>query len=460
MSPLVLSQMQFAATTTYHFLFVPITLGLGLIVAILETIGYRGNNKQYQEMAAFWARLWVINFAIGVATGIVLEFQFGMNWSEYSRFVGDIFGIPLAIEALMAFFLESTFLGLYLFGRDKLPKPIHLATIWLTVGGATISSLWILVANSWMQEPVGYVLRNGRAEMTDFFAAVLSPHVWVQFPHVVFGAWTAGGFLVMGISAWHLLRQHRMDLFSPSFKIGLVVATIGAFASATSGHEQAQNTAKTQPMKLAAMEALWETESPAGFSIFSSIDQENRTSTREIKLPTLLSVLAANNTTSKVRGINDLQREAESKYGAGNYIPPVALTYWSFRIMVGIGIFMILSGLYGLFLWWRGRLENSKNYLRLMQFTMLAPILAIATGWAVTEFGRQPWIVQGLMKTADAVSPNLTTADVLISLIGFGILYAVLIVAMVYLMRKYALMGADGRPAPKAVTDLGGVHVY
>ena len=293
MNPAALSQLQFAATTTYHFLFVPITLGLGLIVAILETIGYRGNKKNYQEMAAFWARLWVINFAIGVATGIVLEFQFGMNWSEYSRFVGDIFGIPLAIEALMAFFLESTFLGLYLFGRDKLPKPVHLATIWLTVSGATISSLWILVANSWMQEPVGYVLRNGRAEMTDFFAAVLSPHVWVQFPHVVFGAWTAGGFFVMGISAWHLLRQHRIDLFAPSFKIGLTVATIAAFASATSGHEQAQHTAKSQPMKLAAMEALWETETPAGFSIFSAIDQDNRTSSREIKLPSLLSVLAA-----------------------------------------------------------------------------------------------------------------------------------------------------------------------
>ncbi|MFN3265267.1 MAG: cytochrome ubiquinol oxidase subunit I [Deinococcales bacterium] len=460
MSPLALSQMQFAMTSTYHFFFVPLTLGLGLIVAILETIAYRTKNQNYLEMAAFWSRLWVINFAIGVATGIVMEFQFGMNWSEYSRFVGDIFGIPLAIEALMAFFLESTFLGLYLFGRNKLPKAIHLATVWLTVGGATISSLWILVANSWMQEPVGYVLRNGRAEMTDFFAAVLSPHVWVQFPHVVFGAWAAGGFLVMGISAWHVLRQHRLELFVPSLKVGLTVGLLASFAIATSGHEQAQHTAKSQPMKLAAMEALWETEKPASFSFFSVIDQENRSSSREVKFPGLLSLLANNNLTGEVKGLNDLQREAEAKYGAGDYLPPVALTYWSFRAMVGIGMLMILTGLVGMFLWWRGQLERSKWYLNTLRLVMLAPIGAIATGWAVTEFGRQPWIVQGLMKTADAVSPNLTATDVLITVVGFGLLYTVLIVANVYLMRKYALMGTDGRQAPAAVHDLGGVHVY
>jgi cytochrome bd ubiquinol oxidase subunit I len=460
MSALALSQMQFATTSIYHFFFVPITLGLGLIVAILETIAYRNKNQTYLEMAAFWSRLWVINFAIGVATGIVMEFQFGMNWSEYSRFVGDIFGIPLAIEALMAFFLESTFLGLYLFGRDKLPKPVHLATVWLTVGGATISSLWILVANSWMQEPVGYVLRNGRAEMTDFFAAVLSPHVWVQFPHVVFGAWAAGGFLVMGISAWHILRRHRLDLFAPSLKIGLSLATIAAFASATSGHEQAQHVAKVQPMKLAAMEALWETEKPASFSFFSVIDQENRLSSREIKMSGVLSLLANNNLTGEVKGLNDLQREAEARHGAGDYLPPVAITYWSFRIMVGLGILMILTSVVGLFLWWRGRLENTVWYLNALRLVMLAPILAISTGWAVTEFGRQPWIVQDLMKTADAVSPNLTSTDVTITLFGFALLYAVLIVANVYLMRKYALMGADGKNAPAAAKDLSGIHVY
>jgi cytochrome bd ubiquinol oxidase subunit I len=460
MDALLLARWQFGLTTVYHFLFVPLTLGLGLILAILETFAYRTGQKYYRDAAGFWGRLFAINFALGVATGIVQEFQFGMNWSEYSRFVGDIFGIPLAIEALLAFFLESTFLGLYLFGRDKLPKAVHLACAWLVIGGATISSLWILIANSWMQEPTGFILRNGRAEMTDFFAAVLSPHVWVQFPHVIFGGWITGGLFVMGISAWHILKRHRLDMFVPSFKVALVLTTVASFASATSGHEQAQHTAKTQPMKLAAMEALWETETPAGFSIFSAIDQQNQTSSREFKLPTLLSVLAFNNTTSTVRGMNDLEREAIQKYGPGDYLPPVAITYWSFRVMVGLGMVFIALSLYGLWSWWRGKLEAARGYLRFLPLAMFLPFLANSTGWMVTEFGRQPWIVQGLMLTSQGVSPNVTPAMIWFTMIGFTILYLALIVVEIYLMRKYALMGADGRRAPKAVNDLGGAHVY
>jgi cytochrome bd ubiquinol oxidase subunit I len=460
MDSVLLARWQFGVITTYHFLFVPLTLGLGLILAILESFAYRTNDQRYRDAAGFWGRLFAINFAMGVATGIVQEFQFGMNWSEYSRFVGDIFGIPLAIEALLAFFMESTFLGLYLFGRDKLPEAIHLATAWLVIIGATLSSLWILIANSWMQEPTGFVLRNGRAEMTDFFAAVLSPHVWVQFPHVVFGGWITGGLFVMGISAWHILKKHRIDMFVPSFKIALVLTSIASFAAATSGHEQAQHTAKTQPMKLAAMEALWETEKPAGFSLFSSIDQKNKTSSREIKLPSLLSVLANNNTSGEVKGLNELERDAVAKYGAGDYLPPVALTYWSFRAMVGLGMVFIFLSVWGLWLWWRGSLEKARGYLRFVLLALFLPYFANSTGWMVSEFGRQPWVVQGLMKTADGISPNVSAGMIWVSMLGFIVLYLVLIVADLYLLRKYALMGADGRPAPKAVTDLGGNHVY
>lgn len=459
MDPMLLARWQFGITTVYHFLFVPLTLGLGLIVAIMESFHYRTKQDIYKDMAVFWARLFAINFAMGVATGIVQEFQFGMNWSEYSRFVGDIFGIPLAIEALLAFFMESTFLGVYFFGRDKLPPALHLASAWLVIIGATLSSLWILIANSWMQEPVGYVLRNHRAEMTDFFAAVLSPHVQAQFPHVVLGGWITGGLFVMGISAYHLIRQHKVDFFSRSLRIALVLTAVASIATATSGHEQAQHTARVQPMKLAAMEALWETETPAGFSLFSSIDQANHSSNRELKLPTLLSVLAFNNTTSTVKGINELQKEAEAKYGPGDYVPPVAVTYWSFRAMVGLGLIFIFLCAWGLWLWWRNALETARGYLGFVSFALFLPYFANSTGWIVTEMGRQPWLVQGLMQTAKGVSTNVSAPMVLLTMIGFTLLYAALAVVDVYLLRRFALeglgSGESAEPSP-----ISGVHVY
>ena len=458
MDPLILARWQFGITTVYHFLFVPLTLGLAFLVAIMESFFYRTKNPVYRDMALFWGRLFAVNFAIGVATGIVQEFQFGMNWSGYSRFVGDIFGIPLAIEALLAFFMESTFLGLYFFGRDKLPPAIHLASIWLVAIGSTLSSLWILIANSWMQEPVGYVLRNGRAEMTDFFAVALSPHVQAQFPHVIFGGWITGGLFVMGVSAYHLLRQSKPEFFGKSFRIALVLTAVASFAAATSGHEQAQHTAKVQPMKLAAMEALWETESPAGFSLFSAIDQTNRTSSRELKLPTLLSVLANNNATGTVKGINDLQREAEAKYGPGNYIPDVTAVYWSFRAMVGLGLLFIALSLIGLWHWWRDSLERARGYLSVLVWAMFLPFLANATGWLVTELGRQPWLVQGLQRIPEGISPNVAGSSVLLTMVGFSLLYAVLAGMTFYLMRRYAIAGADER-APKDM-PLEGVHVY
>ncbi|HWG85872.1 MAG TPA: cytochrome ubiquinol oxidase subunit I [Deinococcales bacterium] len=456
MEALDLARWQFAITTIYHFLFVPLTLGLSVLVAVMESFHFRTKLPVYRDMAIFWGRLFVINFALGVATGIVQEFQFGMNWSAYSRFVGDIFGVPLAIEALLAFFMESTFLGVWLFGRGKIHPTLHLASIWLVAIGSNLSAVWILVANSWMQEPIGYVLRNGRAELTDFFAVVLSPHVQVQVPHVILGGMVTGSLFVLGISAWHLQRRNKVDHFGRSIKIALVALGISSIAVATTGHGQAQHVAKTQPMKMAAFEALWETEAPAGFSIFSAINQNAGNSTRELRVPFLLSVLAFNNTTSEVKGINDLQKEMEAQYGPGDYVPPVALTYWSFRVMVGLGGLFILIALWGFVRWWRDRLEQPGLFLRVGVVALFLPYVANSAGWIVTELGRQPWIVYGLQLTADAVSPNVTANMVLFSMIGFTVLYAFLAVVDFYLLSKYALE----RTSPERDAAVSGAHAY
>lgn len=457
MEALDLARWQFAITTIFHFLFVPLTLGLSVLVALMETFHYRTKHPVYREMALFWGRLFVINFAIGVATGLVQEFQFGMNWSSYSRFVGDIFGIPLAIEALLAFFMESTFLGIWLFGRDKLPPAIHLASIWLVAIGSNLSALWILIANSWMQEPVGYAMVNGKPQMTDFFAVALSPHVQAQVPHVILSGLVTGGLFVMGISAWHLLRNQRQDFFMRSMRIALVLTAVSALTTATTGHGQAQHVAKVQPMKLAAIEALWNTEQPASFSIYSAIDEGNRTSTREIKLPYLLSVLANNDTTSKVLGIKDLQKIDEKKYGPGNYVPPVTILYWSFRAMVGLGVFFILYTAWGLFLWWRDRLGSARGFQTVGVIALFLPYLANSTGWIITEMGRQPWIVYGLQRTADGVSPTVAASSVLFTMIGYTLLYAVLAVADFYLLSHFAL-SSPVEPRPGIAHS--GAHAY
>jgi cytochrome d ubiquinol oxidase subunit I len=441
MDPLILARWQFGITTLYHFIFVPLTLGLAPLVAILQTFHYRTGDPSYDRLARFFGKLFVINFTLGVVTGIVQEFQFGMNWSEYSRFVGDIFGIPLAIEALLAFFLESTFLGLWLFGRDRLPPWMHLTSIWLVAIGSNLSAIWILIANAWMQVPVGYVLQNGRAELADFVAIVLNERVIAQAPHVILGGWITGGLFVLGISAWHLVRRDEVQLFGKSARIALVFSFIAALLTATTGHNQAQDTVRTQPMKIAAMEGLWETEQPASFSLFAIHDQANRTSRREIKVPYMLSVLSYNNTTALVRGINSLQAEAEAKHGPGDYIPPVMLVYWSFRAMVGLGLWFILVTGWGLLNWWRSRIETDRLWQRAAALTLFLPFLANFTGWMVTELGRQPWVVYGLMRTEQGVSPNVGPISVWISMLGFTLVYALLAAAGFYLMHRYAKPG-------------------
>ena len=458
MDPLALARWQFGVTTAYHYIFVPLTIGLGLIVAIMQSFHFRTGNAMYDKMARFWGKLFVINFALGVVTGIVQEFQFGMNWSEYSRFVGDIFGIPLAIEALMAFFLESTFLGLWLFGRDRLPRAVHLFSIWMVALGSMVSAIWILMANSWMQQPVGFALQGGRARLTDVVAVFLNERLLVEAPHTILAALTTGGLFVLGISAWHLLRAHERDMFARSAQIALVIVAIAGLLTATSGHSQAQHTVRTQPMKMAAMEALWTSEQPASFSLFASIDQQAQTSHREIKLPYLLSVLAYNNTTTEVKGIKELQAQDEARFGPGNYIPPVAAVYWSFRVMVGLGVLFILLSLTGLILWWRGHLHR-RWFLRAAITALFLPYLANAAGWVTTEMGRQPWVVQGLLRTADGVSPNVGAFSVAITLIGFTLVYGVLAAVDGFLIYRFARPVNRPDQGPQDV-GLGDVFAY
>lgn len=439
MDAVTLARLQFAITTIYHFFFVPLTLGLVLLVAVMETVYVRSGNETYKQMARFWGRLFLINFAMGVVTGIVQEFQFGMNWSTYARFVGDIFGAPLAVEALFAFFLESTFLGIWIFGWERLSKTWHLAMIWLVVLGSHVSAFWILVANSFMQEPVGYVLRNGRAEMTNFFALLTNPNVWVQFPHVVLAGWATGAFFLLGVSAYRLVRkQGDLDLFRRSAHIGVFVGLVASLLVAMVGHIQAQHMVQTQPMKMAAAEALWNSEDPASFSIFTIGSLDGTSEVFSIRIPDALSVLAYNSLSGKVEGINQLQAQYVKQYGPGNYVPPIPLIYWTFRLMIGSGLLMILLAVIGLFLLWRKLFERWRWFLWVLVLAIALPYLGNATGWIMTEVGRQPWIVFGLLQTSNAASPTIGAPSVLISLIVFTLLYGVLAVVDGFLLVTYA----------------------
>jgi len=446
MDPLLLARLQFAITTIYHFFFVPLTLGLSVLVAIMETIYVRTGQDVYKEMARFWGKLFLINFAMGVVTGIVQEFQFGMNWSEYSRFVGDIFGAPLAIEALLAFFLESTFLGVWIFGWERLSKGMHAAAIWLVAIGANISALWILIANSFMQQPVGYIVQNGRAEMQDFFALIFNPNVWVQFPHTVLAGFTTAAFFVMGISAYHLARKQNLDFFQRSFQMAAIIAMISIVLVIMGGHDQAQHMVETQPMKMAAAEALWESQDPASFSLLTIGDLSQRRDVFSIRIPRLLSLLSYNQIEGQVKGIHDLQAEYEQQYGPGNYIPPVAATYWSFRVMVGAGFALLLLAIYALFLVMSGAYDQRTTILGLFTWAIGLPYLANTAGWMMTELGRAPWLVFGLMKIEDGLSVTVSGGMVLATLVGFTLIYGVLMAADIYLLNKFAKQGPSGPP--------------
>lgn len=440
MDALILSRLQFAITTLYHFLFVPITLGLSIFAALLET--WYVNSGSYEEriklkkLVKFFGTIFLINFAMGVVTGIVQEFHFGMNWSEYSRFMGDIFGAPLALEALTAFFIESTFIGLWIFGWDKLSEKLHCICIWLVAFGSNLSAFWILVANSFMQHPVGYAIEDGRAVMTDFFELVTNPYVLGEYSHALFSGISTGGFLVIVISAWKVATdEDSREMFIRTIRRAVLYTMFGVLGVMGSGHLHAQYLAQANPMKLASFEALWETEDPAPFAIVADINQEAGKNNSEITIPKMFTFMVHNSFSGEVKGINDLQREAVEKYGSGYYIPnDVCGMFWSFRAMVGIGGLMLfivfVTGI--LFIFCRSKIREHYCCLKMMPLLLPLPFIANSAGWYITEAGRQPWIVVGLQKTAVAVSPNLSAGEVWITLIGFTAIYLLLAVLAVF----------------------------
>ncbi|MHB9073974.1 MAG: cytochrome ubiquinol oxidase subunit I [Desulfobaccales bacterium] len=443
MDVLMLSRLQFAAATFFHFLFVPLTLGLSILIAIMETIYVRTGDEDYRRMAKFWGKIFLVNFAVGVVTGITLEFQFGTNWSRYSRYVGDIFGSLLAIEATLAFFLESTFIAVWAFSWDRLSPRFHAVCIWLVAFASNLSALWILIANSWMQHPLGYVLRNGRAEMNDFLAVVTQRFAIQQFLHTVSGAYILAGFFVMGISAYHLLRRQNTTFFTKSFRLALGFALIFSIVEIVQGDLHGAEVARIQPTKLAAMESHWDTQAGAPMYLFLIPDPAREKNLMEFgRIPKGLSMLAYRDPNAVVKGLKDFPQ---------NDRPPVALTFVAFRLMVGLGFLFVLLTVVGWFK--RKNLENSPGYLKLMLYAIPLPYIALEAGWMVAEVGRQPWIVYGLMRTSDAVSP-IAASQVWVSLVAFILVYSLLGAVAFYLIAKFAKQGPT--PAP-AVTTAGEV---
>jgi cytochrome d ubiquinol oxidase subunit I len=444
MDVLMLSRLQFAVATMFHFLFVPLTLGLSVLIAIMETVYVRSGDEEYRRMARFWGKIFIINFTVGVVTGITLEFQFGTNWSQYSRYVGDLFGSLLAIEATLAFFLESTFLAVWVFGWERLSPRLHALCIWLVALAANLSALWILIANAWMQHPVGYVLKNGRAELQDFLAVVTQPFAFQIFLHTIFGAYMLAGFFVMGASAYHLLRRQHTAFFSKSFRLALILALVFSLAELFQGHIHGEEVAKLQPAKLAAMESLWETRAGAPEILFLIPDEKNQRNLMEFgRLPGVLSLMAFDSTRATVKGLKDFPPDER---------PPVTLTFVAFRLMVGLGLLMALLTVVGWFK--RNRLESSPGYLKVMLYAMPLPYVALQAGWIVTEVGRQPWIVYGLMKTAAAVSP-IAASQVAVSLPAFIAVYGLLGGVAFYLMAKQGRRGPEPATAAAAAAGEG-----
>jgi cytochrome d ubiquinol oxidase subunit I len=401
----------------------------------METKYVTTGDETWLRMTKFWGKLFLINFALGVVTGITMEFQFGLNWSEYSRYVGDIFGAPLAIEATLAFFLESVFIGVWIFGWNKISKKAHLVSIWLTAVATNVSALIILLANAWMQKPVGYVIRNGRAEMNDFLALLTNDYGLIKFVHTLMSGYALAAFVIMGVSAWHLLKGSETDFFKRSFKMAATWAFVASLLVALSGDFHAAEIAEHQPEKFAAMESIWETKKNVGMSMLVFPDEKNeRNAVESITFPSLLSYMALHEAEGEIKGLKNYPKEMR---------PPVTPVFLSFRLMVTVGFFMIFSSLAGVILSRKENFTDKRLFLTLMVFAIPAPYLAQQLGWLVAELGRQPWIVYGVLKTADAVSKSITSTQVILSLIGFTILYGVLGAIDIFLLVKYAKKGPD-----------------
>lgn len=448
---LLLSRIQFAVTIIYHFLFVPLTIGLVILVAIMETRYAKTLDPNYRRMADFWGKLFMINFVLGIVTGITMEFQFGTNWSEYSKYMGDIFGSPLAIEALLAFFLESTFIGIWFFGRNKISPKLRAFSMWMVALGTNISALWIITANGFMQNPVGYVIRNGRAELDSFAALVTNPYAWFMLVHTVVASYIVGSFFVMAISAYHLLRKNETEFFLKSFKMALVMGLIAATITPFIGHQHGVYSSTIQPAKGAAMEAIWDTQENLPFHIIQIPDPENeRNAVEFLTIPKLGSLLYTNSTDGKVIGLKDIPTDER---------PNVNMVFYSFRLMVTLSLYFIGLMWYGFYLYKRKKLLHSPRYLKVMLYSLLLPYVAINAGWVVAEVGRQPWTVYGLMKTTASVSP-ISLSQIAFSLIGLVTFYTILILADVYLLKKYAKKGPEPISLIVAGEQKGdGIHV-
>ncbi|MHA6616820.1 cytochrome ubiquinol oxidase subunit I [Pseudonocardia sp. DLS-67] len=448
MSAVDLARLQFATTTIYHFLFVPLTIGLAFLTALLQTRWHRTGEPGHLRLTKFFGTLLVINIAIGVVTGLVQEFQIGMNWSGFSRFVGDVFGAPLAMEGLAAFFLESVFLGLWLFGWGRLSPRVHLATIWAVAVGGALSAAFIMAANSWMQNPVGYTIdpTTGQARLTDIGAVLTNPVFLRSYLHVLLASLVTATVVMLAVSAWHLRRGGAKE-FDLSARIALVVLTPAVALNLLVGSELGVTEGVYQPMKIAAAEAQWETCQPCSFSLFQiGGGNEDQTPTKVIQVPHLLSVLATNSWNGQVVGLNELQAQYTAQYGPGYYVPNVFIQYWSMRTMAYLGSLILLVALWGL--WRRNRLASSPWFLRVAIWTLPLPFIVNTAGWILTENGRQPWIVQGLLRTEDAESPSVGPGAIVTSLAVFALLYAVLAVVDWWLMARYARKELEPAPSP------------
>ncbi|MGH3246194.1 MAG: cytochrome ubiquinol oxidase subunit I [Trebonia sp.] len=433
----LLDRLQFGVTILYHFLFVPLTIGLALLVAVMQTLAYLRKDAEWDLLSRFFGRLFLINFAMGVVTGIVQEFQFGMNWSNYSIFVGNIFGAPLAIEGLLAFFMESTFIGLWIFGRGKLPPLVHLATIWLVSIGTMLSAFFILAANSWMQHPVGYKIVDHKAVLTDFWALLTNSTLWVEFPHTLLAAFVTGGMVLLGVSAWKLLRGQETSAFVRAARLAAAFSLAAVVATMVTGDLQSRVMDGQQPMKMAASEALYNSAEGASFSLLTVGDLSGNP-VFQVRVPHLLSLIADMSWDGKVTGINQAQTAEAREYGPGNYAPVIWVTYWSFRLMVGFGLVILLVTGWALVLARRRRLASSRLFGWVALAATAAPFLANSCGWIFTEMGRQPWVVYGLMKTDQAISPTVGVTSVAVTFGGFVALYTVLGVVDAVLMARFA----------------------
>ncbi|WP_409484397.1 cytochrome ubiquinol oxidase subunit I [Arsenicicoccus dermatophilus] len=459
MSNLDLARWQFAITTVYHFLFVPITIGMSAVVAGYHTAWVRTRNPEYLRLAKWLGKLFTINFALGLVTGIVQEFQFGMNWSDYSRFVGDIFGAPLAFEALLAFFMESTFLGLWIFGWGRIPEKLHAWTMWITHLGTVLSAFFILAANSFMQNPVGYQFnpQTGRAEMADFVAVLTNKVQLVTFPHVLLSSYMTGGAVVLAVALWHWLRRGPIadrdrQMYRKAVQVGAVMSLVASFGVVITGDLQGKVMTEVQPMKMAAAEGLYRTEKHASFSILSIGSLDGSDATRVIEVPGLLSFLGHGSFDAEVKGIRDVQADYQARYAdtprtadkATDYVPNIPTTYWTFRLMMGVGFLSMLCSLLALVATRKGRTPPTAPWWKhVVIWSPLLPVLAISFGWIFTEVGRQPWIVFGQMTTASGVSPSVPAWSVLVSMVVYTALYAALAVVEVKLFLKYTRVGAE-----------------